>query len=668
MRSFLWRSVLLYNSASMLARINPWVKNLRYPFQGLTALVLVLILSILILGKLEVWAVLLGTLVGLMASLDAGSLKMPSGRPALSVRFMLRLPSHVDRGSLNLLGLAALMAFGALLITGSRDNNANYLDAALLWAGSMATVVYGAVRQDRSAYRLGLARWELVFVGVLLACSLVIRLVAIDQLPRNFGGDEGSMALPGRWILQGKAVNPFGTGWYSVPNLFSYVQAAFMALLGDTVLGARAQSALVGALAVVATYFLGRRVLGRGWAGVAAFLLAVNHMHLFFSRLSSNMIEDTLLAPVGILLLLVGLSTGRWLFFVATGIVLGLSQYFYFGGRLLPFVALGIVAFSALSTRGKVLREMWPQLGVMVLSFLVTFAPLLGYYLQHPADYFSRINQVSIFQSGWLAREVASTGRSPWEVVLGQILRTLLVFVNGGPGGWYHIGQPLMDTFNAFLLFTGIFSSFGKVRRIEHFSVLLTFFAVVVGVGLTEGLPASQRMVLILPFAALLQAAGLGTVARLLEGAGMTRLASPAVALGFLTAGYLNVSTFLNVSLVYEYGYTNTTVATELAYYLRSRADNPTVFFYGAPRMWYGGFSTLPFIAPNAKGIDVDKGGTAFPKALAVPPPRLFVFLPERRGEMAEVLAVLSGGTTIEFRRSPGETLFTVYEADASRQ
>jgi hypothetical protein len=645
------------------------LSTIKYPFQGLAASVMVLMLGILLLGKLEVWTVVVAVLVGLLTAVEWATGEVKAR--LLSRRWWrssLSVPSQLDRGTLGLLTFGGLMALSCLLATWSRSNNAAYLDVTVLWAGSMALVIYAAVRQDGASYRLDLARWELAFVGLLLTCSLLVRFLGIEQLPRNFGGDEGSMALPGRQILEGRPINPFGTGWYSVPNLFSYIQAGSMALLGDTVLGARAQAAVVGTLAVVATYLLGRRVLGKGFASVAAFLLAINHMHLFFSRLSSNMVEDTLLGPLMVLLLLQGLSTGKWLPFVGVGMVLGFAQYFYFGGRLLPVVALSMVAFSAATTRGRVLRDMWFQLGITALSFAVTFAPLLGYYFQHPSDYFSRVNQVSVFQSGWLAKEVTLTGRAPWEILVDQWRKTIFVFVSELPKGWYHIGQPLMDAFNGFLLFAGLFSSLAKFRRLEYFSVVLCFFAVVLGVGLTEGAPMSQRMVLILPFVALLQAEGLGTVARLLDEVGAGRLTVPAVAVGFLLAGYFSLNTFVNVSLTYEYGYTNTTVATELAYYLRSRQDRPTVFFFGAPRMRYDGFATLPFIAPNAKGVDVEKGSSALPGALVASPPRLFVFLPERQEQMAEVVAALPGGDTYQFRKANGEMLFLLYDADAGKR
>ncbi len=642
-----------------------WTGSINYPFQGLAVLILVLILSLLLLGRLELWAAFLALLLGVLVAADFRPESIRLGRASLRLQISLASPTHLGRSFLGLLGLAGLMALLAFLATWTRSDRASYLDAALLWIASMALVVYAAIRQDGGGYRIGLAREELALVGLLFVGSLVLRFLGVDQLPRNFGGDEGSMALPGREILQGRPINPFGTGWYSVPNLFSYVQAGAMAVFGDTVFGARAQAALVGALSVVATYFLGRCVLGRTWAGVAAFLLTVNHMHLFFSRLSSNMIEDTLLAPAVLLLLLVGLSSGSWLAFAAAGIGLGFGQYFYFGGRLLPVMAAGVVAFAVVQSRGRVLGERWPHLALMVLSFLVTFSPLAGYYLQHPADYLSRVNQVSIFQSGWLERQAASTGLAPWLLILDQVRKTFLVFVVQLPGGWYHIGQPLMDNFNAFLLFAGLFASFAKSRRIEHFSVLFAFLMIVLGVALTENAPMVQRMVIILPFAALLQAEGLGTAAQLLEGAGAGRLTSAVVAVALLVAGYFSLNTFMNVSLTFEYGYTNTTVATELAYYLRSRPDRPTVYFHGDPRMRYSGFSTLPFIAPDAKGVDVEKGKSALPGALSDPAPRLFVFLPERQGEMAAVTSALPGGKTYQFRKASGELLFVLYDADA---
>ncbi len=634
------------------------------PFQGLVAVAGFVIFCLFALGRLEVWMVAIALVLGLWAASGGGiSWRLPRfaviGGPSGNVA-----APTLSKGMRVLAGLSLAMSLTTLLMTLSRRNDAGYLDTFVLWVAAIGLMIAASIKEDGVPYSIELSRRELAFTALLFLCSLAVRSVGLGELPRNFGGDEGSMALPGREILQGKPINPFGTGWFSVPNLFSYVQAATMALLGDTVLGARWQAALVGALSVLATYFLGRRVAGRERGAVAAFLLALNHMHLFFSRLSSNMIEDTLLGPLTLLLLLQGLSSRKWLPFTASGVLLGFTQYFYFGGRLLPAIVVLVLLYAVITSKGQVVRQLWPHLGMMLLGFVVAFAPLAGYYLQHPGEYVARINQVSVFQSGWLAREIALTGRPGWEILLDQWRKTFLVFFTELPKGWYSIGQPLMDPFNAALLLIGFFSVLMKVKRTEQYSVLVAFLAVVVGVGLTEGAPTSQRMVLILPFAALLQAHGLRTVMGLVEGVGAARLASPAVAVGFLLVGYLNMDTFLNVSLTYEYGYTNTTVATELAYYLKSRSDKPTVFFYGPPRMWYYGFSTLPFIAPNAKGVDVEKGASALPGALEAPPPRLFVFLPERRQELDAVTLALPGGRLMEFRKANGELLFLLYDAD----
>src|SRR5439155_1219456 len=111
-----------------------------------------------------------------------------------------------------------------------------------------------------------------------------------------------------------------------------------------------------------------------------------------------------------------------------------------------------------------------------------------------------------------------------------------------------------------------------------------------------------------------------------------------------------------------QYSAGNARVATELAYYLRSLAQPVTVYFFGAPRMSYSGFASLPFIARDARGVDVDRPLGSDSAPLSVNELTVFATLPERAAELRLVQGWYPGGTTLDLHDDSGAVVAYVYE------
>lgn len=124
--------------------------------------------------------------------------------------------------------------------------------------------------------------------------------------------------------------------------IYPYMQAGSVAILGANLVGMRAVSAAFGVLTVAAVYLLTRTLFDRKTALLAAFLLAVFPPHIHFSRLGMNNIADPLFGTLALAFLTRGFKTGRPVQFALGGVMLGLTQYFYEGGRLM-FPALGFM-------------------------------------------------------------------------------------------------------------------------------------------------------------------------------------------------------------------------------------------------------------------------------------------------------------------------------------
>ena len=267
---------------------------------------------------------------------------------------------------------------------------------------------------------------------VLTLVALGLRLYWLDKGLPYMHGDEGEMGQLARLALfgpgpgRGELPLPFfRTGFLDHPTLFHYIQGWFLLWFGNTEYSLKLLSAVAGALCAPVLYAAGR--VGWGWmAGLAAgWLVAVSHLHIHFSRLALNNIESVLFAAGFVLLALLAYAAGklppsagkggslpalmhpggvdppgsedqehpppavpsrnaappaqrvgRLSLFVAMGLIMGLSQYFYYGSRLIPVVALPVLVLLWANRRMRLVH--WLGVG---MAIFVSYWPLFAFYL-----------------------------------------------------------------------------------------------------------------------------------------------------------------------------------------------------------------------------------------------------------------------------------------------
>jgi 4-amino-4-deoxy-L-arabinose transferase-like glycosyltransferase len=220
-------------------------------------------------------------------------------------------------------------------------------------------------------------RWGAA-VGALLAGALALRLWGVKQgLPYAYNVDENAHFVP-------KAIQLFGHGWnphYFVnPPAYTYllhlvfavwyggregVSSTFAVDQGEVFIIARVVSAIVGTLAVWALYLAGARFFDRRVGLLAAALLAVAFLPVFYSHLALNDVPT--LAPICLSLWGTAgiLRDGRRRHFALAGIGLGLAcATKYTGGIVL--VPLLAAAGLRRDVKGLVLAG-----GLSVLAFFV---------------------------------------------------------------------------------------------------------------------------------------------------------------------------------------------------------------------------------------------------------------------------------------------------------
>ncbi|MCA0457365.1 MAG: glycosyltransferase family 39 protein [Chloroflexi bacterium] len=258
----------------------------------------------------------------------------------------------------------------------------------LLWIGLSGDRLQAA--QATVSWRV---RWRALWpLALITLLALVVRVWHLDTAMR-FLVDERSFIsaaiyeerLPFYGLLQ-----PFSR-IAAFPQIYPYWQSLMIELLGRNMVGFRAASAVVGTLAVPALYMLAQNLFDRKTALLAALLLATFPPHIHFSRIGLNNIADPLVGTAVFAFLSRALMTRRRSDFVLSGILLGFTQYFYEGGRLLLLPAaivwlVGVTVFARIADQPPYLprwrvflsrfQRLRPNVVVMLIAAFIIGIPI----------------------------------------------------------------------------------------------------------------------------------------------------------------------------------------------------------------------------------------------------------------------------------------------------
>ena len=160
----------------------------------------------------------------------------------------------------------------------------------------------------------------------------------------------------------------------------------------------RLPAALFGAATTVPFYFMVRGVWGRTAAIAGTAILAFSASNVHFSRLALNNIVTQFFWALCFCFLLRGLRSRRAVDWLVAGLAAGLSEHFYYGTRLLPFVLLLFLAYL-LAIHWREARHYAGQFLLLGLGYVAGFGPLLAYFAGDPNLYFGRGAQLSIWHT-----------------------------------------------------------------------------------------------------------------------------------------------------------------------------------------------------------------------------------------------------------------------------
>ena len=272
--------------------------------------------------------------------------------------------------------------------------------AGWLWLTGIALVIAAAARLPGAEHNCSAASglpawrlWEVALVAAIAAAAVVLRVWNLRDVPFNIYPDEvmtGSVAE--RAYLSGPDHAPvFSTLWSDIelPALWFALVAGALKLGGIGLGVVRLPAALFGAATVLPFYGFVRCVWGRAAAIAGASIMAFSAANVHYSRMALNNITTPFFWTLCFFLILRGLRNRKPVDFALGGLTAGLSEHFYYGTRLLPFILLGFVMYLFV-LHWREARCYVQHIGWLVLGYLIGFGPLLSYFVVHPGSYYGR--------------------------------------------------------------------------------------------------------------------------------------------------------------------------------------------------------------------------------------------------------------------------------------
>ena len=360
-------------------------------------------------------------------------------------------------------------------------------------------------------------------------------------------------------------------------------------------------------------------------------------------------------------------TTGRLTLFVALGLVIGLSQYFYYGSRLLPVVALPVLLLLWRQRRMSGIHWLGTALAVFV-----SYWPLFAFYLENWPSFLNRTAGVSVLRPDALPHVLGPGAVWPDDIpqlLIHQVQNVLGFLIRDGDRSAFYAAEiPAFDPVTVALFWLGVGVLIASWRRISAQTVLHLpgAWAALAGV-LTNDTPNAPRLIMVVP--ALVLACGVAAQ----KAFDMLQQLWPRQQ-GWLAVGLsliLVVSTLpfnVDAYFVRFWGMQRMAFMTIAAEQMERYASTHRAYFMGAPNLYVEN-GVIRFIAEDADKVNVlDETELRADLQVAThaggEKGSLFVVLPHRFAEWEAVRSTSPAGQEESFYDTRGELLLKTYRVD----
>jgi 4-amino-4-deoxy-L-arabinose transferase-like glycosyltransferase len=299
-----------------------------------------------------------------------------------------------------------------------------------------------------------------------------------------------------------KILRPMGL-FSPFPRLYASWQAASIAVFGRNLLGLRMPSAILGTITVLGVYALAHPLFGRRTALIAALLLATYPPHVHFSRIGLLTAADPCFGVWALAALAIARKTGGRLAWALAGGMLGLTQYFYEGGRLL-YPTLAGLWLGWTVVRGRTLPPGW-WIGASA-ACLIAF-PVYATLLTLDTSATTRLGQMRLDSAYWTQLLTAPPSSPLFQWFVQHITQPAALFISTPEGSPYYGGdRPLI----LFYWLPAFFLGLGWSLRVKGGGLLWLWLLLTWGGNILLADSAlAPRFVVVFPAIALVLAVGI---------------------------------------------------------------------------------------------------------------------------------------------------------------
>lgn len=614
---------------------------------------------------------------------------LPGTPPRSPLTHVASLP--VAKARLPLLGLCCGLALIAW--TASADNRFTTI-GVLSWLGSCLTFLaafwswQGVPRFD---FRDGLQRMrrgltlpvsrELLLLCLLLGVATTARLYRLPTVPPEMNSDHVEKLLDVYDVLNGQYRIFFEHNTGREPMQF-YLIAAISRLFGTglTFLSLKLSNVVMGVVAVVGTYLLGREIGGAKLGFLAGFFVAVSMWAVATSRIGLRYPFAPAFTSLSLWALLRALRTSHINHWLVGGTLLGAGLYGYTAFRIMPVVAVVTVALKLVGDfrdGRRLSRRTLYGFGVYVAVATLVFLPLGRYMVESPNTFWYR----ALTRTTSLERTVETAA---WQTASQTVLRTLGMFNWVGDEVWVVALRkvPVLDVVSGGLFILGLMYTLLVLSRQRSFLAavlvvdgLLLLSPSALNVAFPRESPSVVRAGGAIPVVAVLIALGVWYLyKRMNELAGSRRVGTALVAVLLMGMMLLNYQRYFGPYLTqyYQSAMNSVEVADRMRDYLSLVGDTEHMALKGRPH-WLDARS----LGIQLESVDWDKTHASLelaPLVAAAPKdgrPLLFVVHPADVMALIELKAAYQNGVAITYpSRAPNHdyVFFVVPTSENFRQ
>jgi len=324
-----------------------------------------------------------------------------------------------------------------------------------------------------------------VIVLILLVATF-FRTYRLQDAPPGLQHDEIFTANFATYILNGEFPAFFDANG-GEEALYPYLASLSIALLGENYFALRSMAVLSGVVSIAILYRLTKGLFGREVALLTAAGVAISFWPIFDSRLGLRPITLLLLELACFYLFWQGLRRGT-VWFLASGLALGLTQYTYTSAPLVAATLLFFALYLFIWHRG-LLRSNLTGIVLLFIVAVVVFLPM-GYHL-------GRNPLASTARARDLGDHLRLLFQGDPQPVLQDTLNVLGMFsLRGDPEWRYNLaGRPLFDPLTSLFFYGGLIISLARFKRPEYAFLLLWLPLNLIISAITRDSPSTLRAI-----------------------------------------------------------------------------------------------------------------------------------------------------------------------------